>query len=91
MVVEAILGFVAWFIGLIGSAFPDWEPPVELTQISGMVADLMGRFGGLSAWVEWPVLTGCIAVSLATWAAVAGLKLIRAIAAHVPALGGSGD
>lgn len=80
-------GFVQWLAGLFG----EWTPPEQLTDMAGSAGYLVGQFASLGVWVEWPVLIGCVAVSVGVWAVVVGIKLLRAVVAHIPAIGGSGD
>lgn len=80
-------GFVDWLAGLFGT----WDPPAQLVDMAGSVAGLVGQFASLGIWVDWGVLAACVAASVATWAIVVGIKVVRAVAAHIPAFGGAGD
>lgn len=91
MITEFFIGLAAWVVGWIAGLFGEWTPPAELTQATSGLNDLMGTFASLGVWVSWPVLGACIAAAVGVWAAVLIVKLIRAVLAHIPAFGGSGD
>ena len=80
-------GFVDWLAGLFG----EWEPPAALVDMSDSIGYLWGQFASLGVWVDWGVLAACVAAALTTWAVVVGIKLVRAVVAHVPVFGGAGD
>lgn len=80
-------GFVSWLAGLFG----EWQPPAELQDMADSAGYLVTQFASLGVWVNWPVLIGCVAASVGVWAVVVGIKLIRAVVAHFPMIGGAGD
>jgi len=81
------VGIVEWLAGVFGV----WDPPRILIDMSDGVADLLPQFASLGVWVDWAVIGACVAASVATWGIVLLIKLIRAVAAHIPAFGGAGD
>lgn len=91
MISEWFLDLMAGFLGMIADAFGPWDPPAELTDAAHGAAGVLQNWSGMGAWVEWSVLGACMAVQLGVWATVLGIKLARAIAAHVPVVGGAGD
>lgn len=91
MISEWFLGLMAGFVGMLGDAFGPWEPPKQLTDGADGVNGVLQSFTGMGVWVEWPVLSACVAVQVGVWLTVLVIKLVRAIAAHVPAVGGAGD
>lgn len=91
MITEWFLELVAGVLGWLADAFGEWEPPQELVDASAGVNGFLANFSGLGAWVSWPVLASCVAAALLVWLTVVGIKLVRAIVAHIPAFGGAGD
>lgn len=91
MISEWFLGLMAGFVGMLGDAFGEWDPPSQLTDGAAGVNGLLQSFNGMGVWVDWTVLGGCVAVQISVWLGVLLIKLVRAIAAHVPQFGGGGD
>lgn len=81
------VGFVGWLAGLFG----EWDPPAELTGMATAAQSLVTQFASLGVWVPWGVIAACVGAAVASWAIVLGIKTIRAAAAHIPGVGGSGD
>lgn len=76
---------------MLADLFGEWEPPDELVNASDGARGLMSNMAGMGAWVEWTVLAACVAVQVAIWGSVVGIKLVRAVVAHIPGFGGAGD
>ncbi len=91
MISEWFLNLAAGFVGWLAGLFGEWTPPAELTDMAGSAGYLMGQFASLGVWVNWPVVIGCVTASVGVWAVVVGIKLVRAVAAHIPLFGGAGD
>lgn len=91
MISEWFLSMASGFVTFIAGLFGEWTPPTQLTDATGALQAVMGTFVGLGVWVDWGVLGACVTASLAAWAVVVGIKLIRALLAHVPQIGGAGD
>lgn len=91
MISEFFLTLAAGFVSWLGSLFGEWEPPPELVDMATGANDLVMQFASLGVWVDWGVIAGCVAASVATWAIVLGIKVLRALAAHIPVIGGAGD
>lgn len=81
------VGFVEWIASMLGP----WEPPQELLDMVDGVTGILATFSSLGVWVNWVVLGGCVTVAVGVWVAVVGIKLIRAVLAHIPLFGGAGD
>lgn len=91
MIVEFFLGIAQWFVEWIASLFGEWTPPAELLDATSGVSAVLGGIAGMGVWIEWTVLGACVAVQVGVWAVVLGIKLVRALLAHVPLFGGAGD
>lgn len=91
MLVEWFLTFCATILGLIAGLFGAWDAPAELLNATGAARDLLTQFASVGVWINWPVLNGCITATVITWATVLLIRLARAVLAHFPAFGGSGD
>lgn len=90
MIPDAFGDLAAWFVGFIATWFPDWQPPAELVDFGGTVNGLVEMFAGLGGWVDFVVLAVCTTIVLSTWVVAATIKLLRAVAAHIPLVGGAG-
>jgi hypothetical protein len=88
---EWFMNMAAGFVEWLASLFGEWEPPTQLTDMADSAGYLVGQFASLGVWVNWPVLIGCVAASVAVWTVVVGIKLLRAVVAHLPEWGGAGD
>lgn len=91
MISEWFLNLAAGFVGWLAGLFGVWEPPQVLLDMADTVSLVVSMFADFGVWVDWVVLGACVLASVATWGIVLVIKVIRAIAAHVPAFGGSGD
>jgi len=91
VITEWFLTLMADFVGMLADAFGPWTPPSELVNATSGANSALANMQGVGVWVNWPVLMGCIATSVAVWGGVLVIKLVRAIAAHVPQFGGGGD
>jgi hypothetical protein len=80
-------GLIAW----VGDLFPSWDPPAAMLGLASTMQGLMDAFVGLGVWVDWGVLSTCVGIQVSTWLIVLGIKLIRAVVAHIPEFGGAGD
>lgn len=91
MIVEWFLGLAGGFVEWLASLFGPWEPPAGLMGAVDGVASLLASMAGFGVWVDFGVLSMCVGISVASWLAVLGIKLVRAVLAHVPMFGGAGD
>ncbi|BDZ38074.1 hypothetical protein [Microbacterium suwonense] len=91
MISEFFVNLAAGFVGWLAGLFGEWTPPDALTDMASSANDLVVEFASLGVWVDWGVLSGCVAAALASWAVVLVVKVVRALAAHVPVIGGAGD
>ena len=83
---DVAVNIVTWFLGLIPPL--DLDPSLTSGEAFQVLADLVEGFG---VWVSWPVLVVCVGAVAGTWVIGVGAKGIRALIAHVPQVGGSGD
>ncbi|KRA23520.1 hypothetical protein ASD65_03100 [Microbacterium sp. Root61] len=91
MISEWFLGLAVGFVQWLAGVFGEWTPPPELTGASSAVNGIIGSLAGMGVWVAWPVLGACVGAAITAWAIVVGIKLVRAVIAHIPAFGGAGD
>lgn len=91
MISEFFFGLATFFVDWLADMFGEWSPPPEFTQARDSVQDLLSGFSSVGVWVNWTVLAACVAVSVLSWGSVFLIKFIRAVVAHVPVFGGSGD
>lgn len=80
----------AGFLGWLASLFPEYEAPDWLTNPSGAFATLYQTIDGLGYWVDFVALGAIVGTVCTLYAVAFGIKLVRAIIAHVPAVGGAG-
>lgn len=80
------IGFATWFVGL----FPEWDVPAEVESFDSTVSGFIGPFANLSVWIPWALVLFCVVTAVGAWAIGWGVKSIRAIASHIPFLGGAG-
>lgn len=70
--------------------FPAWSPPEWFQDPSGLAAQITQFVTGMGAWVPLSFISGVVGVVFASWAVTALVRLLRAVASHVPQFGGSG-
>lgn len=81
---QIALGFTVWLADALTFDVPD------PSTVFGPVAGIVQGFASMGVWINWAALGVAIAASLGTWAACLGIKSLRAVAAHVPVVGGAG-
>lgn len=86
-----------WFVSIgchiaawVGSLFPDWTPPDFLVHFSDTVNAILANVSGLGVWADWVYIIICVSAVMLVWGVSFGIKLVRAIVAHVPFFGGAG-
>jgi hypothetical protein len=88
MIVEWLLGLgetiSEWLAGLM--TFEGVNPEAVWSQMSGLVA----QFGSLGAWIAWGTIGTAVGVAISVWLVCLGIKVTRAVLAHVPQFGGAG-
>lgn len=89
MIVEWWIGVVSSFVDWVASLFPTWSAP-DLDPSSG-IGQVVSAGASLGNWVPWTVLLFCVGVVVAAWLVTLGIKIVRALIAHVPEFGGAGD
>lgn len=80
---DLVLAVIGWFE-------TDWEVPSFLLEFDDFVNGFLANVAGLGAWVDWVYVFVVIGAVLVVWTVGLGLKLARAIAAHIPFVGGAG-
>lgn len=91
MITEWLMSIGAGMSGWIASLFPtDWEPPEFLAELDTMVNDVIGTVDGLAVWADWGFILSVVVLVLGVWVIGLTVKVGRAIAAHLPIVGGSG-
>ena len=76
-----------WFASLFPS---DFEVPAFFTELTAFMDDLFTNAAGLGAWIDFTFIITTVSVVLAVWAIAFGVKIARAVAAHLPLVGGAG-
>lgn len=77
---------LVWLAGL-------W-PTIDIENLWGGWRDFVAAFAitkSLGVWIPWETIFLCISASLTSYAVLVIVKTVRATAAHIPAVGGSGD
>lgn len=90
MITEWILQLSNGFLSWLASLFPTYTPPSWLSDPGGWVAQLTQTVAGLGYWVNFPAIAGIVTLTLTLYITAFGFKLARAVAAHVPFIGGNG-
>lgn len=90
MITEWLVGMVEDLLIFIANLMPSWSPG-EMAGARSTLMGLLETFGGFGVWIDWTLLGVCMAAVVGAWAVAVGTKLIRALLAHVPQFGGSGD
>lgn len=90
MITEFFLRLLADFNMFVTGLFPDWELPDWMVDFAPAVSGLIGFIADTGAWIDWTVLIAVTTSVAATFTVVLLIRLIRAIAAHIPFFGGSG-
>jgi len=88
---------IEWFILLgaqlwegITSGFPAWDDSGVYITADRFLAPMTAGIAATSAWVPWGTLAVSLAVVSTLYVASFTIKLLRAIAAHIPFIGGAG-
>lgn len=76
--------------GFFATLFPEWEIPAWMVEHRTTLVDMLETYNGFGVWVNWPVLGLCVAAVGVAYASGLGVRLARAVAAHVPQFGGAG-
>lgn len=90
MVIEWALGLALMVSEWITGMFPEVEIPQWFIDLDGAVNTVFATLSGLSAWVDFVLLFGVLSTTAIVWVACLIIKALRAAAAHVPLVGGSG-
>ena len=90
MITEWFIGWVSDFLIFVATLLPSWAPG-ELADAASTLHAAVQNFADFGVWVDWTVLGVCMAAVFGAWAIAVGTKLIRALLAHIPQIGGAGD
>jgi hypothetical protein len=90
MITEFFLSLATSVLGWLADLFPTWDDTSALDSFPAVLSTVMGWFVGLGVWVDWGILTGCVAVQMIVTLGVFSIKGLRAAASHIPFFGGSG-
>lgn len=77
---------LVWIAGLF--------PRVDTSNLWGGWHDFVVSFDiarSLGVWIPWSAMFACVTASVTSYGVLVVVKMIRASAAHLPAVGGSGD
>ena len=75
-----------WLAGL----FPEWEIPEFFAEFDATINSLMGSLHGVAVWADWAYILVVVSSVVFVWGFAFIVKLARAVAAHIPFVGGSG-
>jgi hypothetical protein len=90
MITEALMQLaldLAQFLLIPALALAGIQAPPDIT---GDLAAFVGNFASVGVWVPWTALAAASSLSVTVWAVGIGVKFLRAVAAHIPFLGGAG-
>lgn len=90
MVTQSVIDWACGFVSWLATLFPAWDIPPSLAAPGTLVGQIMTSFIGLGAWVDWVVLAAVAVAVIGTWSVLFTIKLLLKLAAHIPAVGGSG-
>lgn len=85
--VGVAMGIATWFTGLFAT---DWEVPTFLSGLDNTLNSVFANISGVSVWADWGFIIAVVLVVVSTWAVGLSVKVVRAIASHIPFFGGSG-
>jgi hypothetical protein len=88
---------VEWFAA-VGVAIADWvaslmpaiEIPDDLVHLDAAINSIFEYGDGLGAWIDINLCAVVLAIPLAVWAVGLTVRAARALAAHIPFIGGGG-
>lgn len=75
----------------VTTLFPEWEIPPWVGDARGQLLAMLQTHNGLGVWVDWGMMGLCITATATTYGVVLTIKLVRAVIAHIPQVGGRGD
>lgn len=90
MIIDAIIAWALDIVIWIASLFQGFHMPLWLYSVMDMARNLLYTFANFGAWVDWLFLLACVGAVTAVYIAGFVFRLVRAILAHVPFVGGSG-
>lgn len=89
MIIEWLVTVAASISAWFASLFPTWAPGT--LDFTDAMITLAGAVAGMGVWMPLGVLAVCVGVVCVAWVVMVGIKLVRAIVAHIPGIGGAGD
>lgn len=91
MITEWLLGLgqtvVTWFASLFP---PADEMPDFLRDLDSTISGLLSNLSGIGAWVDWAYIIVIVLAVAGLWLVAFGIKVLRALIAHLPLIGGKG-
>lgn len=90
MIVEWLISLGATVSNWFASLFPVWDVPEFLVDFDATLNDVLGNLSGVGAWVDWLYILLIVTAVMAVWGIALLIKVARAVAAHVPFVGGAG-
>ena len=76
-----------WFASLWPT---DFQVPDFIVNLDTMINDILANLSGVGVWADWVFILAVVGVVLVVWLLALGVKVLRAIAAHIPFFGGAG-
>lgn len=90
MIVEWLMTISAGFIDWVATLFPPVELPEWVEDPFEGLHTIAAVVVGIDTWVDVLLIAAVTAVGLGVYVTTAGVKLLRAVLAHVPLIGGNG-
>lgn len=90
MITEWLVAVVQDLLVFVANLLPSWSPG-DMAAARSTLVNLVQQFADFGVWVDWTLLGVCMAAVTTAWAVAVGTKLIRALLAHLPGVGGAGD
>lgn len=90
MITQLLLDLGSSVAHWLASLFPPWQVPSQVTSLPTMLSGLLASLSGLGGWIDWPVVSAAVSVSVATWVVCLIIKVFRAVLSYLPFVGGAG-
>lgn len=90
MIVELLMQMSGGYTSFIGSMFPPVDVPAWVSNPFFGLSQVVEAAAGWGVWVNIPILLTVAITLFATYGVTALVKLVRAVAAHIPLIGGNG-
>lgn len=90
MIIEWLLEISAGFLEWVGTLFPPIDLPDWVANPFFGLQEVVEAAAGWGVWVNVPLMAAAVGVTVAVYGVTATVKLVRALIAHVPVIGGNG-